>query len=327
MVCGITRWQKEDIVTLLFTFFIGLGITNLSYASLPEDFQQLDANYKRDIIWNNIESTRFSGHYPNHTLWSVARDFVVFRLTSFNFLEKTFTTTSDEMPYHITHSGEIKYRPKIIHTRGATALVRFIPSGENNYTGVFKKETIGMARISLADPINFNPGMGLKFFVDGKPSVNVAVMKSLTTNVKNCDPFFYEFSNVIPKTGFFLGIAAFAFEDVAQSQSPTGEATTLSVKHFGRIYDATKPSSPFQLVFKPSKDSDSLGFSCDKDFRKVLESMQPGQKLYEVYAKKSPESVETVKVGELYLDSSFVASSYGDEVLFFQHHIEPFEEK
>ena len=295
-----------------------------SYATLPENYQSFAAETKREILWHKINNTRYSGEYPEHTLWSAARDLVVFRLTSFDFLEKTFTTFSDELPYHLTKNGEKKYRPKVIHARGAVALVRFVPDTDTVYTGIFNQESLGLARISLADPINFNPGMGLKFFVDGAPSVNVAVMKSLTTNVKSCDPFFHNFSNVIPDTGLFLGIAAFAFEEVAKSQDPDGKATTLSVKHFGRFNTRGPSKSPYQIVLKPSEYSKSIKFSCYNDFRITLESMRAGNVLYEIYAKELPESQRLIKIGELQLDTPFVASKYGDEVLFFQHHIEPF---
>jgi hypothetical protein len=74
--------------------------------------------------------------------------------------------------------------------------------------------------------------------------------------------------------------------------------------------------APVQIKFIPTTYAKSLiaENSSESDVRKQLGQikMDLHQPLYEIWA-------DDVKVGELFLESQFVASDYGDRVLFFKH--------
>jgi len=79
--------------------------------------------------------------------------------------------------------------------------------------------------------------------------------------------------------------------------------------------------TPFVLIFTPSADAVKAGARENRDYRINLKDLNPGQVLYHVLAKETMNS-SPLELGELVLESSFTASSYGDRVLFFQHHSE-----
>lgn len=287
-------------------------------AYLPSDYQNQSAKEKSALIWANIESTE----YELMNLELPKFSFITFGLNAAKaldpiFVRKSFTTSSDEMPVQKLLFSE-RRRPKIIHSFGTAALVKFVPVNTPKFTGIFSKESIGLARISTAAPGSFTPGMAVKFYVDGKPSVNIQVMHSLTFDEKSCNPFGASFTNIIPPASGFLKLAAVTFEKIAGERG--GRSNHLTVDHLAEVNESN-PVSPYKIVLAPTKLAKELGFDCKKeDYRKTIKALSPGDTIYEIFG-NSKENGKFEKLGDLVLDSGFIASKYADDVLFFQHDI------
>lgn len=298
---------------------ISLLLSTQAFAELPVNYQKLSSVEKRSLLWQEIESSEYSDEdLPEFTQLVFLKNAGKALIPS--FLRKAFTTQSDEMPFEeILFTGISYRRPKIIHSFGSSALVKYTPTENHKFTGVFAKETLGLARVSNAAPLRFTPGIAVKFFVNGAPSVNIHAIHSLTLDQKDCHPFEPEFSNIIPPATGFLKAAAVVFEKVAKERG--GRSNHLTVDHLAQV-NTDNPIAPYKIVLKPSQKAKSLDFNCDgPDYRKVMEELNSGDLLYEVFA-NAHENGNFEKVGELTLESSFVASKYGDKVLFFQHDIQ-----
>ena len=59
----------------------------------------------------------------------------------------------------------------------------------------------------------------------------------------------------------------------------------------------------------------------DEDFRELLADLDEGTVLYTVLVSSRETPNVFQKIGEIVLESRFVASSYGDTILFFQHNL------
>ena len=304
--------KSSLLISLMFSCFY----SSIIYSNIPEGYEGFSAEKKREVLWKQIIGSDYDTINKDLPKSSFGLS-EIGKLLLPSFLNVTFETYSDELPTYILHGKKVR-RIKAIHQTGTTAKVRYIPAEGHPYTGIFRKESVGLARISLAVPNSFNPGMGLKLFKDNGPSVNIAVMKSLTANSEECNPFFANFSNDIPETSGFLRFVAFAFERVAKERG--GRATYLSLNHLAEEGHG-KGIAPYKIVLKPSIYANSFNFHCDVDYREIMRGMAPGTDLYHVYAAEKKDS-ELQYVGKLVLDSSFIPSEYGDKVLFFQHRIE-----
>jgi hypothetical protein len=142
------------------------------------------------------------------------------------------------------------------------------------------------------------------------------------------------FSNIIPPPDSFtkrqiqklFRKAAVAFG--AKDPDPTH----LTVEHLAEIQvDGTAvvtPKSPYRLIFKPTMAAGALmkDATVDSDFRTNLARYPVGQVMYDVYALEEGESANDLPVnkivGQLIPTTRIVASSYGDEMLNFQHNME-----
>jgi len=259
--------------------------------------------------------------------------FSVLKLFSSSFLQVTFTHSSDEMPVA---------RPKLIHTYGSVAPVELIIDAPSSpYTGLFKTGGVGLARLSLAKQSgSFTPGMGLKLFVDYKPSINFQVMYSLDGQGEDRNFFVNKFSNIIdPPSSFILKQLGNAFDWAinALSDNPSEKpesAIVLPVYEAAGINsDGTAVASdsivePYEVVFTPTSEVKKSyasflsrtqnAVSYDKDFRVGLGEIPAGTVLYTVSVKAKRGAQEEV-IGRLKTSGKFIASEYGDSKLFFQH--------
>ena len=84
------------------------------------------------------------------------------------------------------------------------------------------------------------------------------------------------------------------------------------------------PSAPYQIVFRPTAAVRAYFASlpADEDFRVALARLPAGLPLYEIAVRAENEAPERLqRLGTLMLDAPIVASRYGDETLYFQHHM------
>ena len=296
-------------------------------------FAQIDTATKQANHWAKIRASQYTEdnlpEYGSPGVWDVIN------LLRCQFLRDTFLTESDVMP---------KGRTKAIHRNGTVALVRWEPSEQKQYTGIFASGAPhGMLRLSLATKPtpkstwtkkqNYAPGFALKLFVHDKPSVNLVAMFSLDGQ-KSANPFANSFATVIddPKSAL-LGFLARGFRSTLKFLGAKREDPSwLSVDHFAQVTATgkkiAKANAPAKLVFEPSQTAQELHASLheqENDFRRWLPRMSEpkGKTLYKIYGVElddgKQEVSERVFLGELILTSPFIASSYGDEVLFFQH--------
>lgn len=282
---------------------------------LPADYQTKKAIEKQQLIWEQIELSK----YDKLPVKGV-NGFDMLNLFKVKYLTKTISHQSDEMPVS---------RKKIIHTYGSVAKITFIPADYTpKYTGLFDCIVPGICRASVVmyDKNNLQPGLALKFFVDAHSSLNTVALHTIDGQGKNYNFFEYPFSNIIPpaKSVFMRNVLDF-FTKAARVFNPDGNAMKVSITPFSKIrVDGkleTTPVAPKQLYFhsnsKCNSDPDD-----SRDFRIKLGELPAGIKLFDVFVKKSDITDELLLIGEIRLDSKFIASKYGDEKLFFQHIVE-----
>jgi hypothetical protein len=302
----------KNLKSLLIT--ICLLFVSSKALALPENYQTLTALQKRTQLWSEIKAKPYS-ELPD-VRSGVGIGFILSSLGTFSTLAVSFDHTSDEMPVG---------RRKIIHPFGTVAAVRWVPTKNHSYTGIFQSGGHGIARLSIAGDPNLlgnTFGMGLKIFVNKKPSVNLHVMHSLDGQGEDNNFFAHNFTNNIPEpTSLILKPLAALF---ALVQDPP---TYLPVDHFARVNSKGSEvedfNAPFSLVFKPASDVKGLFDSnsdSDSDFRDDLASLTKGTTLYQVYALRVKSDRKPLLIGSIVLDSLFVASEYADQKLFFQHH-------
>ncbi|MCG6138286.1 MAG: hypothetical protein MET45_27295 [Nostoc sp. LLA-1] len=282
---------------------------------LPEDYQSWSAEKKQDYLWNyRILKSRYEQLPPLKKI-----DIIGLFLTT---LKAKMDRQEDEVPSNWK---------KAIHAHGSVAKIKFIPTNNTPFTGLFKKADYGLLRLSVTgDPADrgFAPGLAMKLFVDSKPSANFSALVSLVGQEQNYNFFANELSNIVPVVkSFGPVIINLIFSRV------TRYPTKLYLEQLGEINQQGQPESqayyPAQIFLVPHAD---LQFpeSPPHDFRTDLATISSGTVLYSVYGVK-PEEVAENKlsqeetrersqlIGHIETTSEFVSSFYGDSQLFFRH--------
>ena len=134
------------------------------------------------------------------------------------------------------------------------------------------------------------------------------------------------FTNDLPRPifipfDFFTGSFALAASFLKEGSSPLYlPPTHLSlVNRYGTSVAQNK--FPAVLEFRPTiQVQTSEDFK--QDYRLKLSNLKPASIMYEIFAKEKRKDKESIKIGELILESELISSKYGDEKLFFQHNIE-----
>lgn len=298
-------------INILFSSLVFLTSCVVTAVTLSSPEYQLQSGFKkRNLLWSEIQSSAFETLPETNNGFGIS--FAMASVQSLTSLAVSFDRSSDFMP---------QGRKKIIHPWGAVAQVRW-NSLSAEYTGLLESGSYGLARLSIAgDPsvLGFIPGMALKLFVDQKPSANLQVMFSLDGQGEDNNVFRNNFSNSIPApTNPILKSLAALFALV--KNPPTYLALNHLTQNTADGKTVQDPKTPYALVFKPNKQFEVLFQQHhDLDFRDTLALLPNHQVLYFVYAQKNASSKTTQKIGELILESSFIASEFGDEKLFFQH--------
>jgi len=208
-------------------------------------------------------------------------------------------------------------RKKYIHSVGVTGGIRFDSDPGHAYTGLFDGAEHGVMRLSSAKQPTAGggtaPGMGVKFFRDGRPSANFVAMYSLDGQPTTDKNFFaHDWNNHIPMTdNFGLKIIAAKFWQASYCPLMVGLSDLSS--------DASGKAGvfPFNLNFHPLISSTRV----DSDYAtclKNLESIPVGTKLFEVRAQAAPQDAG-VLIGTVTITDAFKSSKFGDEELFFKH--------
>ena len=298
--------KSRNLTAFLFiiVFFI-LG--HVAFAALPSYYQEMSATEKQSLLWNNILASNLENGQPSTSQhgWGAALK----KIKAFFTLKTTFDHESDEIPH-----GRIK----IIHENGSVGKIKFNPTPDHPFTGIFQTGGIGLARLSLAvnpEKSGYVPGIAVKFLINNQPSLNIVAMHSLEGQGEDWNFFAKNFTTAIDNAqSFTLKILERVFK---WTHNP---ANDLPVSHLSEIDTnsdlVAEPVSPTMLTLVPSKTVQAqINPKSRTDFRTSLSSIPIGP-LYEIYGNLN--GVE-YHIGSLVLDSTLVASEYGDRELFFQH--------
>lgn len=303
-----------------FAFVLTLFSSVTFAGSLPVDYEKWSGQAKRDFLWvERILPSQYRFFNPTHigTACKVALNAPVSMLSLF----QSFNHPSDEVPKILFFN-----RRKVLHPMGVVAKVRYRATN-GSITGLLgEKDVVGLVRLSIAAPllpgVSFTPGMALKLFVDGKPSVNTHALHSLDGQGRDMSFFRYPFNTELSApSSSLLKAAAVWFSFFSKNPLRLGvEPFTLWQKDGTQV---TKPSALYSLSFEAPRETKVLynqlssAWGRDTDFRTLLEQFKPPLVLFQVYA-RSPQG-SLYPLGELELEDSPVASSYSENKLFFNH--------
>jgi hypothetical protein len=258
---------------------------------------------KQAALWREVSAVPYGelpalgSHGVGETFWDTVQ------ALRKKVLERAFSDTADVRVE----------RTKLFHPFGSVAEVSYEPVAGTPYTGLYATGGAGLARLSLAtDADAYVPGIALKLFVAGRPSLNVHAIPSFDPQ-SSADFFERAPSNQIPEP------SAFAIKLFMKVAAKVANPLRRPVEHLARVQaDGTavaSPVSPVRLFFRPA----DVHFPANskRDFRDLLASVPVGTVIYHVYG-VSAAGVEA-HIGDVRTRSPFVASSYGDRVLSFDH--------
>jgi len=263
-------------------------------------YEDLKAEDKKKIVLAHVGKDKQPGTYPSAlgVLGGIMGESVMV----------TFSASADVFPQE---------RKKYIHSVGVTGGIRFDSVGGHPYTGLFEGAHHGLIRLSSAkEPTKGGgvaPGMGIKFFRDGRPSANFVAMYGLDGQPSEDTDFFqHDWSNHVPTSNNFgLKIVAAKFWQASYCPLMVG-LSDLSTDADG------KPGVfPFKLNFRSLISSQCL----DNDYAgclKNLENIPVGTKLFEVRAQRDPNADDKL-IGHITITDSLSTSKFGDEEFFFKH--------
>jgi hypothetical protein len=298
-------------------------------STLGKDYVALSANAKRDALFSIVSS----GEYCPGKAYDAAdcamphgRSFSFKSLPSLFSLKTTFDTVSDEMP---------EGRRKLLRPAGIVATFTFEASYPDTpepgigrkgpYTGLLapgRGPIAGVMRLSDNGVRSFNPAVALKFFVDGKPSVNT--LAAISMDGQGDDHNFFArpiTSHLEPPSGIGAKII-WALFGLTKSDPSLIELDNLAATSAdGTAVASEQVRAPFELYYVAHGDLGARFSSQAHEYRADLHSLDAGTVVYDVLARASSSDAKDSreKIGEIRLTSRPVATRGGDERLFFQH--------
>jgi hypothetical protein len=287
--------------------------------SLPSDYEKRSAREKSDLLWANVNADPHpDAKLPTRDPSVIAR----LKLFSVEFNKGSFAP-GDELPPD---------RPKLVHTYGSCARVSLHITEKHPFTGMLEKGGDALVRFSDAKGGgNFLPSLAFKFFVDGRLSTNVLVLPSDYREKGDKRCFSSTYCNASPPAKELdTKLVQRSFQKAAKALGASRlYAVYLPLHDFASIRaDGTKPESPVvpdRIEFVPT---DAVKKACPDrpDFRQSLAAIPSGTVLFKVFAALKIDA-PVQAIGEVRLDSPWVASAYGDQRLFFQHDHGPIGDK
>lgn len=292
--------------------------TDVSYTyEMDKSEEAKSAAQQVESIWTKILQTRYN-EIPPYADYGLKKAQLLFSSCA----EKAFTHIGDEM---------IPGRKKLIHSSGSVIRIAWKATNTHPYTGLFESGTDNaLLRVSLAKPAeekNIVPGIAIKLFADGQESVNIFAMNSLDGQ-ESQNVFEKPFTNALraPQSSFMNNLLQHSFSQALKNIGSQGSPLVLTTEHIaaitanGTVIDKMKVKAPLQLIFVPSDELSELteNIQFGTDFRTVIEGKGEGMILYYIYGKDNMHE-SAMYLGTLEALNNFTASSYGDEVLYFQH--------
>lgn len=272
----------------------------------PVDCEPSIAENKRDELWQKIAEC------PYEILPTAEKNLLVL-LASSN-ISNNYNFSSDE----------IAARERFIFRYGSAAKVRLVPTKDKAYTGLFKTGAVGIIRLSLlCDPKvweRFVPAFELKLFIDDTSSLNMLAMDSLSNQCSSHNFFERILSNKpeIPADST-LKLAAWILSQTKNLPDPRYAIPMAQTEDNGKL--CIKYNAPQQLYFVPTdKINQKIKEVDHKDFRNDSALLEPDEVLYQVMATDST-CIRAEHIADIILESSFVASAFCDQQLFFNYNL------
>jgi hypothetical protein len=277
------------------------------HAVTSPSFQTAGARKKQEILWDFISGLPY-GALPS----AYISDFTtISRLMSRPFLRKAFVQDDDVRPP----------RTKSFHTFGTVAKIRFVADGSHPYTGIFASGAVGVMRASLAVGMpKYSPAVSFKFLLDGAhPSENLLLHQSLDLQASR--DFFERaptnhtilpvtFPNTLIVKMFRIWLSPISKPIEIQRLDHLAEVTCAGTA-------VKSPLAP-ELVYFYGADEVRNDPASTDDFRSILERVPSGSLVYRIYG-KTTRGDKQIYIGSVSVESSFVASEFGDRILAFKH--------
>ena len=277
---------------------------------LPDHYLSAKATEKLDMLWERVVAGTYEGDLPS---LSVGLDSA--KLLSKSYNRRTIEHASDELP---------EGRRKLIHPFGSVARVRLRVVNPRSYTGLFAGDSVGLVRFSDGGGGTKDPSFALKLPVDGQRSRNLLANLAVHTDDDNPHPLSLPLSSSTPEPERPELVLLSKPFDAAAKAAAAGRLRAIyqpllplaGVTQGGEPIEA--PQAPDRVEWRPT---DEARAACvDRgDWRLGFAEIPEGTTLYRLHVASVPEATP-VPWAELILTSRFVASRYGDEKLFFQHH-------
>lgn len=269
------------------------------------DYRSATASVKQSLLWAEIERTQYRELPP------LRYSFILSSLRTLNLftLYQAFDISDDVRPP----------RTKLFHPFGIVGRVSLVSAGGHPYTGLFQTGSIGLARLSLAlDDTRFIPSAALKLLIDGQPSRNLLLDRSLDPQPNRdffgSDPTNITLKPVSPPIGRFWWLINWWLSFVS---SPLVQP----LDHLAGVNRDGTPvaaaHAPYQIFFRAPPE---IHFPPDtkEDFRITLSRIAPSTLLYHISAAAS-EGGQELYLGYLMMESVFIASEFGDRILSLRH--------
>lgn len=313
-----------------FQVFLIIFLSNSAQAAavLPQGYDRLSACAKQEVLWQNIEASRHD-KLPPLSEFGVREALAM----SVQAISKKKNHLSDAAPKNWT---------KYLHQRGVVSKVKFVATKKSQFTGLFKGADCGLLRLSVTyqptEKRDFAPGLALKLLRDAKaPSSNVSALYALEGQGKNYNFFKNPLSNIVPiGTDPGLKFVHYIFKKVTDYPEQLLLADFSTVDAKGNTI--SKAMYPRQIFFVPDASVSNRFSEDEHEFREDILKIKKGTRLYKVYALSGRSKFDyadyelnmiedfaksSVHIGDLVTTSSFVASEFGDNGIFFRHETVP----
>ncbi|MFL5785372.1 MAG: hypothetical protein ACJ76H_12215 [Bacteriovoracaceae bacterium] len=289
------------------TFVIDTGLR--MPASVPANYESMSACEKQEALWEKALATVYKELPPYKKLG----------LPELIGMGHQGIATKGMLISDFAPENWVKY----LHRHGSLAKVKIVAVSDK-YAGVFRGAECALLRLSLTYKVTRSkpvaPGLALKILKDGSPSQNVSALVSLNGQEKDYNFFKNPMSNIVPP-GDGIGQALV-------------HRLFRTVTHYPEelVIDSMAAR---QVFFVPAKN---LKSSSEKhDVREDFMAIPEGTKIYELravpekyadldygtYTAAMAETFvkESVHIADIITTSEFISSSFGDDGIFFKHHI------
>ncbi|KAJ3186086.1 hypothetical protein HDU85_001004 [Gaertneriomyces sp. JEL0708] len=298
---------------------------------LPANYETLPALEKQGLIWDRIKLTANS-----------SQEWISGLETAF-----LMTTLPPRPPFDRINDEMVEGRKKFIRNRGAHALVKLVPTGNNPdvYTGIWNEgANNGIIRLTtLEEPPTkpkagdkvIAPGGVMKLWRDGMPSTNLFFIYSLEGQ-ESWNFFEHPCSNhLAPPESLKTKAGKLLNQRVSHYSEMTGNSDIAKFNTAGA--QVANPKAPFQIWLAPSAEVKSNSpilepATAGANFASAFSVIPSGTTLYHVYA--IPEPVQpynpatvynpqalpgAAHIADVVTTSEFLSSVYGDAKLHFKH--------